>query len=326
MMRENPFTPLYQKCNAGDSRQKLASLPAFPHIIDIELTNLCNFRCLMCPTGNHSQRRAQGFMPEDVYYKILDDIRGHCVGLRFIRWGEPLMHPKVIEFFKAAKSDGHLIHMNTNGSLLTREMAENLLAVPIDSLKFSVQGVTAESYREMRNTDFFEQLLKTSKMLHDMRGGRPLPFLQISTTVTYESEEQQEQFRERVSHICDATNIGATNFDWLDVSAVRLSQPEIDTLKRLMQFDSLDRVHPECPEVFDKLSIDWNGKVSACCMDSDNLMTVGDVRNSTIDEIWRSDSFDHYRRMLADMRHDDLPLCKNCWDTHRLFVPTGDES
>ncbi len=324
--RTNPFIPLYAFCNSGNSKHKLANLAAFPHIIDIELTNLCNFRCLMCPTGNHSQQRPQGFMPEEVFYRILDEIRGRKLGLRFIRWGEPLMHPKIIEFLTAAKRDGHLVHLNTNGSYLTEDMADQLLAVPIDSLKFSVQGVDRNSYREMRNIDFFDKLLETATMLHDKRGKRDLPFLQISTTVTYESKELQQAFLERVSHVCDATNIGATNFDWLDLGAVRLKPTEVDLLKSLMKQDSVQRIHPECPEVFDKLSINWNGKVTACCMDSNDLMVVGDVATQSLPEIWNSETLNEYRRLLADMRHDEMDLCKHCWDTHNLFVPSPEDS
>lgn len=323
--RTNPFAPLYAFCNEGNSKQKLANPAEFPHIVDIELTNLCNFRCLMCPTGNHSQSRPQGMMPEEVFYRILDEIRGRKLGLRFIRWGEPLMHPKIVEFLTAAKKDGHLVHLNTNGSYLTPEMADRLLEIPIDSLKFSVQGVDRDSYREMRNVDFFDKLMETATMLHAKRGKCERPFLQISTTVTYESKELQDAFIERVSHVCDATNIGATNFDWLDLKAVRLKPAEVELLKSLMQQDSVQRVHPECPEVFDKLSVNWNGLVTACCMDSNDLMVVGDVKEQSLAEIWKSERLNEFRRMLADMRHDEMELCKHCWDTHNLFVPSPEE-
>jgi radical SAM protein with 4Fe4S-binding SPASM domain len=133
--------------------------------------------------------------------------------------------------------------------------------------------------------------------------------------------EQQAAFLERIAPICDDANIGATSFDWLDINAVRLKPEEVETLKRLMKHDVLKRVHPECPEVFDKLSINWDGQVSACCADSNNQMVVGDVLKQPLRDIWHADSLNTYRHMLADMRHDELPLCKNCWDTHSLFAP-----
>jgi radical SAM protein with 4Fe4S-binding SPASM domain len=317
-MRTNPLTPLYDLCNADGSKAKLADLPAFPRMIDMELTNLCNFRCLMCPTGNRSQKRAQGFMPDEVFYKVLEDIKGHDIALRFIRWGEPLMHPSLLPFLRAAKAQGVLIHLNTNGSHLTEELAGELLAVPIDSIKFSFQGVDRQSYREMRNTDFFDELHGKIAMLARLRGEAPTPFVQVSTTITYETEAQVAEFLRLFEPLADLVNVGHTNFDWLDLKAVRLKPEEMALLEKLAQAQTVTRVHPECPEVFDKLSINWDGKVTACCMDSDNLMVIGNVLEAPVATIWHNETMTHYREMLADMRHDELPLCASCWDTHGL--------
>ena len=92
-------------------------------------------------------------------------------------------------------------------------------------------------------------------------------------------------------------------------------------LKMLKEKESVVKWHPECPEVFDKMSINWNGEVTACCMDSDNLMLIGDVKTDAIKTIWNCDKLNEYRTILADMRHEDLPLCTNCYDTHSLQNP-----
>ena len=258
----------------------------------------------MCPTGNHSQQRHKGFMPDEVFFKILEDIKGHDIALRFIRWGEPL-------------------HLNTNGSLLTEELARDLVGVPVDSVKFSFQGVDRESYKEMRNIDFFEGLIDKIALLGQARGDAELPFIQVSTTVTYEAAEEIAAFRKKfeIMGVADVINVGRTSFDWLDLKAVRLRPHEIAMLEKLIKAESLVKVHPECPEVFDKLSVNWDGRVTACCMDSEDLMVVGDVSKNTVAEIWRCDALNNYRDVLARMGHDELPLCKNCWDTHGLSVP-----
>lgn len=75
-------------------------------------------------------------------------------------------------------------------------------------------------------------------------------------------------------------------------------------------------MHPERPGTFDKLSINWDDEVTACCMDSDNMMVVGDAKTEPLIDIWNSPKLNVYRRLLADMRHDDLPLCANCYEIH----------
>lgn len=320
-MTPNPFQSIYDQCNAGNSKEKLAQLPAFPRLLDIEMTNTCNFRCLMCPTGNFSQKRAKGFMSDEVFYKILDEITPHKTPLRFIRWGEPLSHPRIIDYLRACHERGIMCHVNTNGSKLDDAMIDALLEIPLASLKFSFQGVDRKSYAEMRNIDFFEDLVDTITRLKTRRGARAFPFIQVSTTITYETRETVQAFKARMAPLADSVNVGRTVLEYVDLNAVRLRPHELEELTRLKELESVIKVHPECPEVFDKLSVNWDGKITACCMDCDDMMLAGDLSGQSLLDVWTSPTMAHYRAMLADMRHDELPLCKSCYDTHGLAVP-----
>ena len=320
--RTNPFRPLYDLCNKENSEWRYKNLPEFPTFVDLELTNTCNFRCLMCPTGNLSQKRASGFMKDDVYYKILDEIKINKTPIRLIRWGEPTSHPQMVEFIKAAKKVGVMCHLNTNGSLLNEEKIDQLIEIPLDSIKFSFQGVDAKSYREMRNTEFFDDLMATIKLFYEKRGRQLFPYIHISTTITYETREQVETFKKMAEKYSDLVTVGRTVLEGrVNMDEVRLSQEEKDMLKYLQSEESLVREHPECPEVFNKLSINWDGTLTACCTDSDNKMLLGNIKESSMAEIWKSDKLEEYRKMLVQMRHDELDLCKNCYDYMSIQAP-----
>lgn len=71
---------------------------------------------------------------------------------------------------------------------------------------------------------------------------------------------------------------------------------------------------PNCPEVFNKLSINWDGTVSACCMDYDNEMLVGDVKEQSLRMIWNGKKMKDYQQLIAEDNHWYLPLCQNCYD------------
>ena len=83
--RKNPFNEIYAQLNGNDGDFD------FPVCIDMELTNNCNLHCLFCPTGTGMSTRNKGFMAEEVFQKLLDNLRGRRVGLRFSRWGEPTL-------------------------------------------------------------------------------------------------------------------------------------------------------------------------------------------------------------------------------------------
>lgn len=319
--RPNPFQPIYDICNRGDSKAKLDALPDFPRYIDIELTNTCNFRCLMCPVGTSAMRRKRGMMSDDVFERLIAEMEPHKTPVRFIRWGEPMLHPRFLDYVRKANAIGSLTHLNTNGSLLTEAIMDELLSIPLDSIKFSFQGVDRKSYAEMRNTDFFDSLLETIRRLHTKRGEASRPFIHVSTTITYESAELVRHFRGAVREFADLVTVGRTVLEHIDPDAAKIGTEHIETLRRLKARETVVKQHPECPEVFDKLSLNWDGTVSACCADYDNMMLVGDLRTGSLNEIWRSQRMRRYRELLADMRHDELELCRTCFDYHGLQTP-----
>lgn len=321
MKRVNPFQAIYNICNRGNSQEKMLSLPPFPRYLDIELTNRCNFRCLMCPTGIGSIKRGRGFMSDEIFRKIFDEITPHKTPVRFVRWGEPLLHRKLLLFIAELKRIGCLVHINTNGSLLDEKLIERLLNLGLGSIKFSFQGTDQISYREMRNTDFFDGLVEKVKLMYHRRGDQNLPFIHVSTTITYETPEQVRSFREKIKDFVDLVTVGRTVLEHIEAEQSRLDMAEKLRLRDLKNKESVVKKHVECPEVFDKLSVDWDGMVTACCWDYDHKMVVGDVRNSSLEEIWRSERMNRFRSLLADMRHDEIQLCSTCYDYHSLQIP-----
>ena len=320
LKRTNPFKVVYEKCNEDTSREKLKNLINFPRYIDIELTSKCNFKCLMCPTGTRSLTRKQGFLADDIYFKILGEIIKYKTPIRFVGWGEPTLHPKILDYIREAKKNGILCHINTNGSVLNEELIRNLVGVPIDSIKFSFQGIDRSSYKEIRNIDYYNELLKKIKLFFAIRGDHQLPYMQISTTVTSEDRDRIQAFRKEAEDFVDLDTVGRTHFDH-PTDEKKLSEKEIHTLKRLKQQETIIKRHPECAEVFDKFTINWDGTASACCNDCDKEMVIGNLTKNSIAEIWHSEKMDFYRNMLAEMRHEELEVCKRCYDYMSLQIP-----
>ena len=316
MKRMNPFKPIYDICNSGDPHDKILKLPSFPRYLDIELTNVCNFHCLMCPVGTDSIKRPRGMMDGEIFNKIIHEIAFFHTPIRFIRWGEPTLHPKFVDFLKIAKKNNIICHLNTNGSKISEDLIEFFISLPLDSIKFSFQGVDRMSYAEMRNINFFDKLVKNIKLLYQKRGDKPFPFIHVATTTTYESPEQIDHFCQMMKKHTDLVTVGKTMMKIIDPSEVKLSNENRERLKFLKTQESLIPKHFDiCPEVFDKLSINWDGTVSACCSDYDNKMIVGDLKKNSIQEIWLSEKMKIYRKILAERRYDAIDLCEHCYDT-----------
>lgn len=181
MAVENKFVEIYRACNNGTNEEKYNLIKTgklqLPRYIDVELTNRCNFECRFCPTGTKSMNRVKGFMSDKVVNALVDNVAKYKIpGVRFIRWGEPTLHPKYLEIFRRVKNAGAFIHLNTNGATLDAAQIQALVDIPLDSIKFSFQGADITTYNEMRQGGNYVKLLATVKEMHDAvkRGGLTL--------------------------------------------------------------------------------------------------------------------------------------------------------
>lgn len=313
-MLTNPFDACYAVCNSGSAAAKYDALASGPLIVDIEPVGLCNMRCVMCPTGLQALGRPGGFMTADTFDAILGQTASFDSAIRFIGWGEPTMHPALVEFVAKAAGAGRLTHLNTNGSMLmTRDyLARNLVAAGLSSIKFSFQGTDPETYYAMRRTDFFVDLLLAIERMRKARGDRARPYIAASTTTTIETPAQVEAFCARLAPLVDHLSIGATVFEFIDMAAVPPKQRAL--LEEAAASQTVTKRHPSpCPEIYDKLTIHWDGSVRVCCNDYSGRTDLGNIVTDDFAGIWRHPTIEAYRARVAEGRYEG-PLCGSCWD------------
>ena len=284
-------------------------------MVDIEPVGLCNFSCLMCPTGVNALKRSQGFMSFETYQNIIEKTAPFNSAIRYICWGESLLHPLFVEMVRKARKSGRITHLNTNASKLTPEYAENLVEAGLTSIKFSFQGTDRETYKMMRQTDFFDGMLDAiGYMRAAQRHGTP--YIAASTSITDETPEMVTAFRERLEPLVDHLSIGRTVFDFLDFNAV--PKRHRARLEAAAAACTAEKSHPvPCPEVYDKLSIHWDGAVRVCCNDATGETDLGNINTNSMEEIWRHPTIEKYRKKLARKDYS-LPLCRDCYDYQGL--------
>ncbi len=91
-----------------------------PGSLQIEVTNACNFRCLMCPFHGPEKAsdRTVGFIEPEDYRKVVKEFRDF--GGSFVipqGAGESFLHPSFPELLEFTKKNMNLaIGFNTNGA------------------------------------------------------------------------------------------------------------------------------------------------------------------------------------------------------------------
>lgn len=118
--------------------------------IYLEPTTDCNLKCRTCMRSSWSE--PGGSMALDLYRKLLRDLGRlpRMPELSFWGFGEPLLHPGILDMIRLAKQAGARTELVTNGMLLHRATADRLLALGLDRLVVSIDGVFPESHTRTR--------------------------------------------------------------------------------------------------------------------------------------------------------------------------------
>jgi spiro-SPASM protein len=278
---------------------------AFPLEIALELAAVCNLDCIMCPVPTTS--RPKTLMEPAVAQSVIDQLSvEHGFVLLPQGFGETMLHAKWAEIVGHAVAKGiRPIVMLTNGTLLTERNIDKLLELEIDFLVISIDGVTPETYASVRVGGNLEKVERNVRRLIEMRGARKSPRIALRIIRMNETKDQIDAFFERWQPLLregDQINVNEYN-DW----SGRVEDHSVEGLH-----PAVGERRTPCRMLWRNLSIHADGKVSACCHDSEDELIVGDVRNESVREIWNGDKLAELRRIHNEGRFEQLPICANC--------------
>lgn len=67
-----------------------------------------------------------------------------------------------------------------------------------------------------------------------------------------------------------------------------------------------------CALPFTDLYITYTGDVALCCFDAYGQVVMGNIRDSSLTDIWNAARFDEYRQQLAQLNRSALKVCNRC--------------
>ncbi|MDD5673130.1 MAG: radical SAM protein [Chitinivibrionales bacterium] len=126
-----------------------------PLLLHYFITNRCNAHCTFCDIWKQQPKIDARL--DDVIKNLADARRAGCKFVDFTG-GEPLLHPDLPLFLKAARRIGFFTSVTTNCLLFAERAAE--LTGLIDLLHFSLDADTPELHNKIRGVDSFDAVLK----------------------------------------------------------------------------------------------------------------------------------------------------------------------
>lgn len=135
---------------------------SFPLISVFYLTNICNYKCMMCNIWRNKQKNV---IPLIKFKKIINDLSQMGCYYVGISGGEPLLLNDIYERLQYAKSKIPYVHMVTNGYLLDEKSAKQLGKIGIDDIALSIDG-PKEIHDKIRGIDgAFDRTVNAIKLL-----------------------------------------------------------------------------------------------------------------------------------------------------------------
>ncbi len=302
-----------------ENRPKLQELIplATPTVINVDPADVCNFRCKFCPTGDIQLMRATpgrtiGLMDFNLFKKVVDDICEFDKPIKVLRLykdGEPLLNPKFPEMVRYAKEKrcSELIDTTTNGSRLTPELSQRIVDAGLDRINISVYGVKSEQYSEFSRARVdFDRLVENIRYLYEHRGDMKM-LVKINGDVI--SEADREKFLQTFGDITD----------YIYVEHVMSCWPEFKVEEHGIPVNTEVGIYGQpikevlvCPYIFYSFSINSNGAASACFLDWERRLGIGDAKTQSVKEIWEGAALLAHQKMMLMGERKRHPVCGNC--------------
>ena len=284
----------------------------FPLYMQIELNQICNLRCPMCSITIPKARQkyiTEERMNWNTYEKIiLEGEKYGCPSMNPQGTNEPLLDPKFEDYIKFASKHGFIdITMNTNATLLSEERSKKLLESGLTRLRFSLDAATKETYEKIRIGAKFEPVMKNIERFLEIkqRDGYKLPIIGVNFCKMKTNEHEVDQFIEMWKDKVDL--VAVQNF-----IAPELESDYTDFIPTDSEYNENMKKSFRCEQPWQRVYIKSNGEVCPCCVFFNEEVSLGNIQEHTIHELWNGSKMKMLQDLHKDGRYYDNPVCLNC--------------
>ena len=281
----------------------LKILEKYPPNIQVEITSVCNLRCVMCfqadKTFSAKSKGHMGFMKFDLFKKIIDEVEGNLEAVTFASRGEPTLHPELDRFLKYCNNKFLGLKLNTNATLLNEEKIHTLLSSDLQYLVLSIDEKNKKNYEKIRVNADFDKIMKNLNLLKTIR----------------EKNYKNTKLKIRVSGVKinkqqDINDMNNFYKEFSDEVALVNYVPWESTYD-----NPINEIKETCSELYRRMFLWWDGKVNPCDYDYKSTLSKWNINNETISSVWNSEYYNNIRTLHNEKKRKSLTPCNKCLST-----------
>ena len=300
-----------------------------PVTAQIEPTSVCNLGCSFCVRTKTGV--PIGTMSFNNFKKILKKLDG-LYKVHLSGQGEPFLNKDIFKMIKYANEKGILVTTTTNGTMLTKNVIDQICQFDIGEIQVSFESTKKEKYNELRKGANFDDVMsKVKNFTSELKKRNKKTIVSFSITILKDNIDEIPDFL----NLARETGVKKMIFqtiqnkdDYLErydsktksqtvVNFVDELQRKIIEIQKLAKKDKILIIFDEqksmggCMWPWRGIYVTWNGYITPCCKTLNyNDPDMGNLLKQDFWKIWNNKNYQMYREML---RKREAPLkCVGC--------------
>lgn len=279
----------------------------------IELTNACNHACIFC--YNPIMKRKTSNLDFETYEDYIDSCYKEGVEeVGLYSTGEPFMTKNLDQYIQLAKNKGiKRLYISTNGSLATLDKVKRCIEAGLDSIKFSINAGTKETYKTIHGYDDFEKVIKNIKEIYNYKVANKINLdLMSSFVYTDLTYPEIDLFKKNYNFLFNemifipSGNQGGRFIKNREKIISKDKEKELEN-------NLLEKIpNKPCEMIWNRLHLTAEGFMTACCTDYENDLTFKKfTKNDTLFNQFNSKKIKDLRKKHLNNSLDGT-ICKSC--------------
>jgi radical SAM protein with 4Fe4S-binding SPASM domain len=304
-----------------------------PYVFNIETTNYCNMRCVMCPRTTLMTRK-NVWIDADAYEKVLDQITPHdpealeafwgfigdkynitpetktedgfyfnvvarCLTLH--GYGEPLVDKFIVDRVRQCTERKIPTYFSCVPANINLDKIKTLMENGLSVIKFSVDALDDENAKEIRGAkNNFEDAFKKFVEVVEMRDAHGFDTKIVVTLIALGTANEDLELQREFMELFNQYEV----FNYVKSQDNRWYFEDDEDLENQSHY-----VREYCEFPWTSMTVMANGEVVPCTQDFDAEMSFGNVADHSLEEIWNGDKYREFRRWHLS---GDFPKGNKC--------------
>jgi tungsten cofactor oxidoreducase radical SAM maturase len=318
--------------------------PILPNVkkLYIEVTTRCNLRCRTCIRNIWDDPLED--MSSQTFQRSLDGLKD-LPGLErviFTSFGEPLIHPNILDMVEAVRKYDLAVTIGTNGLLLSPKVIREIVRLGVDRVIISIDGGKPETFAMVRGALLSRVIANIERLNHiknelgSLNPAVGVEFVALRSNISELDELVSLSSKLGISRLI-VSNVLPYTEEML--SEVLYGYKPVPPLKAhswalsagawvLLAVQELPRMHWGAERLCrfiqnHAIVVGWDGNVSPCYALSHNYSyyaidgkkkrvnryVLGNVNQRPLTEIWMSEE---YVRFRSEVMAYHFPSCPDC--------------